>query len=122
MVPLIAWIGSLPGAHRVLDRLGDLGENAARPRPLGVLAVEELDVVEDLVAALIAQRVEQPADALLEQIVHRNAYLPSMPETTDTSSATGVVRNLVRAARMVTRSTSSCSGGSARNSAACAAG
>ena len=40
-----------------------------------------------------------------------------MPETTETSSATGVERNFVRAARIETRSTSSCSGGSASNSA-----
>src|SRR6185312_242753 len=60
----------LAGAHGVLDGLGDPGEVAGRAGALGVLAVEELDVIQNLVAALVAQRVEQPADALLEEIVH----------------------------------------------------
>ena len=63
----------LARAHRVFHRLGDPGEEAAGPRPLGVLAVEELDVVEDLVAALVAQRLEQPGDPLLEQVVHETS-------------------------------------------------
>ena len=78
MVPLIAWIGSLP-ARMVSSTVSVILARMPLGRPaLGVLAVEELDEVQDLVAALVAQRVEQPADALLEQIVHRFTFrLPS---------------------------------------------
>ena len=93
MVPLIAWIGSLPA--RIVSSTVSviLARMPLGPAALGVLAVEEFDVVEDLVAALVAQRVEQAGDSLLEQIVHRlTPTSPSIPETTDTSSATGVAR------------------------------
>src|SRR6185295_13485877 len=67
-----------PCPHGVLDGLGDLGDDAARTPSLGILAVEELDEVQDLIAALVAQRIEEPADALLEKIVHRVTFrLPS---------------------------------------------
>ena len=79
IVPLMAWIGSLP-ARMVSSTVSViLARMPPGPGPLGVLALEELDVVEDLVAALVAQVVEQARDPLLEQIVHRFTVLPPPP-------------------------------------------
>src|SRR5262249_13880969 len=87
---------------------------ASGPRPLGVLAGQELDVVQHLVRAIVAQGFECAQYALAEEIVH----LAASPLTTPTSSTTGVARYLVRGALIVTRSTSSCSVGRSWNAAA----
>src|SRR4029077_14606053 len=97
--------GELTGPHGVLDRLGQPREQTAGPAPLGVLAGQELGVVQHLVRPLVAQRVERPEDALSQKIVHRGT-----PFMTSTSSTTGVARYLVRGARTMMRSVSSWSG------------
>src|SRR5688572_13239712 len=65
--------GQLAGPHCILNRRRDPGQQSIRLGAFGVLAVEKLDEVEDLVATLVAGGIEQAEYALLEKVVHREA-------------------------------------------------
>src|ERR1041385_6262100 len=67
------------GAHGVLDALGDPGKEVGRRGALRVLALEELDEVENLVPAIVGQRLQPPDDPLFELLVHRR--LTSLPRS-----------------------------------------
>ncbi len=71
IVPLIAWIGSLPA--RIVSSTVSviLARIPVGPLPLGVPALEELHEIEHLVGAIVGQGIERAQDALLEQVVHR---------------------------------------------------
>src|SRR5439155_1306537 len=94
------------GVHRPLD---DVGRNPARPqrvferfrhalerrragRPLGVLGLQELDVVEDLIRLVVGERVELPQQAVTQDLVHGRVSRLIM-------SSTGLPRNRVRPVR-----------------------
>src|SRR6185436_4557957 len=73
----------LAGAHGVLDRLGEAGEEPGRALPLGVFTAQEFDIVKRLVAAFVAKGIQRAQNALLERVVHgRPAPDLPPPDTT----------------------------------------
>src|SRR2546427_2733898 len=63
-----------------------------RSRPLGVLGLEEIDVVEDLIRLVVGERVELPQEAVTQDLVHGRVPRLIM-------SSTGLPRNRVRPVR-----------------------
>ncbi|MDE3216873.1 MAG: pentapeptide repeat-containing protein [Gemmatimonadota bacterium] len=63
-----------PRPQLVLHRLREPREDVGLRRlPLGVFRLQELDVIEDLIAALVGERLDSPQDAFTQVFVHRRS-------------------------------------------------
>ena len=78
----------LAGPHRVFDRFGDPREDAGRGGALGVLALQELDVVQHLIRPLVAQRLERRRMRCLRESFMAPHFPSSVPRLTDCASST----------------------------------
>src|SRR3989475_8844564 len=78
--------------QRVFERFRHALERRRASRPLGVLGLQELDVVEDLIRLVVGERVELPQQAVTQDLVHGRVSRLIM-------SSTGLPRNPVRPVR-----------------------